>query len=178
MNTSNVAKFLAIAESANDLDRKAARDWYSEANDLAQHLTTLGDLDFDQAACIIAVFSIRQRWSKNVELATRFASGERDLPVMGAINRIAENIITYDDPYSALHGDKTNAFAHNIAGDILAVTIDVWMIRAVDGDTSKSLGKKAYRDLANDLTAAALDYGMYPAAFQALVWILVRGKIK
>ena len=125
--------------------------------------------------CIIATFSIRQRWAKNVELAMRFASGERDLPVMSAINRIADNVVSFDDPYSALNGDKTNAFAHNIANDVMAVTLDVWMIRAVGGDTKKSLGKKAYRDLANDLREAAMIYGMVPSHFQALIWILVRG---
>ena len=168
-------KFLQLTANATQDQKTAAVEWYDMANKLARDLTTLGDLDFDQACCIIAAFSIRQRWEKNVELATRFAKGERNLPVMGAINKIAENIVSFDDPYTALNGDKTNSFAKNIAGDVDAVTLDVWMIRAAGLDTSKSLGKKAYRELSQSLTDAALDFGMRPAHYQALVWIMIRG---
>ena len=171
----NVTRFLEIASMATSQDQLDAIGWYADASKLAEELTDMGYLTFDQSCCIIATFSIRQRWVKNGELARRFASGERDLPVMSAINRIADNVVSFDDPYSALNGDKTNAFAHNIANDVMAVTLDVWMIRAVGGNTKQSLGKKAYRDLANDLREAAMIYGMVPSHFQALIWILVRG---
>jgi len=169
-------KFLEITKSATKSDVDVATGWYDQASDLASKLSTLGDLNFDQSCCIIAAFSIRQRWTKNVELATRFASGERDLPVMGAINRIANNIVESDDPYSALNGDKTNAFAHNIAGDVSSVTIDVWMIRAAGLDPKKSLGKKAYKEVSDALTEASIEYGMAPAHYQALVWCIIRGE--
>jgi hypothetical protein len=181
-----ITKLQTLANNPTRSELSAAETWYDEANDLASHLTTLGDLDFDQACCIIAVFSIRQRWEKNVELATRFAKGERNLPVMGAIGRIADNIVTYDDPYSALNGQKTNSFARNISGDLDAVTIDVWMIRAVDLDPKKSLSKGVYNSVSSALIEASqigvsfegkIVY-LKPAQYQALVWIIIRGASK
>ena len=174
----SVETFTNIAAKGTMLDVRDATRWYDEANDLAVHLTTLGNLTFDQACCIIATFSIRQRWAKNVELAKRFASGGRDLPVMGSINRIAENVVAFDDPYSALNGQKTNAFARNIAGDVMAVTIDVWMLKAAGVDHTKSPNKTVYNQIANDLRDAARIYGTVPSIFQAYIWIIIRGNSK
>ena len=181
-----ITKFQTLANNPTRANLDSAESWYDEASDLASHLTTLGDLSFDQACCIIAVFSIRQRWEKNVELATRFAKGERDLPVMGAIGRIADNIVSFDDPYSALNGQKTNSFARNISGDLDAVTIDVWMIRAVDLDTKKSLSKGMYNEVSASLIEASqigVEFEgktvyLKPAQYQALVWIVIRGASK
>lgn len=178
-----VQNFQAIAINPTSTELYNAETWYDDANELAEYLTTLGDLTFDQACCIIAAFSIRQRWERNVELATRFARGERNLPVTGAVNRIAENIVAFDDPYSALNGPKTNAFAHNIAGDLESVTIDTWMIKAAGLDNKKSLTPKQYKVIAEALTLASQAGVLFgkkrvflkPAQYQALVWIMIRG---
>ena len=167
--------FLEYAAKATDSDIQSAKDWYLEASDLAVYMTTLdSDMSFDQAACVIAALSIRQTWTKNVEYAIRFAHGDTP-PVMSAILNILDNIMESDDPYSAMNGDKTNSFARNIAGDMHAVTLDVWMIRAAGMDTSKSLNKTQYKEMASILRDEALEYGMLPAEFQALVWIVARG---
>ena len=174
-------RFTAITETATLGQITSAESWYQEANDFGHHLTTLGDLTFDQACVIIATYSIRQRWAKNVDLATRFAEGERDLPTLGALNRIAENAIRFDDPYTALNGNKTWSFAHNIAGDLDAVTLDVWMLRSAGLDHKKTPGKKLYLELAESVRNAALlfDLGsLKPAQYQALVWIITRGAAK
>lgn len=181
-----IQKFTDIANNPTTAQMSAAQSWYDEANDLAYSLTELGDLDFDQACCIIAAFSIRQRWSKNVELATRFAQGERNLPALGTVNRIAENVVAFDDPYTALNGQKTNAFAHNIAGDLDAVTVDVWMLKAAGEDHTKSPNKTKYNAISDAIRIAAANgvqvknrrVYLKPAQYQALVWIIIRGEAK
>jgi acyl-homoserine lactone acylase PvdQ len=170
--------FIEYAAKATPADIEAAKAWYSEASELALSLTAIDpDMSFDQAACVIAALSIRQTWKKNVEYAILFALGETP-PVMGAIVNILDNIMGADDPYSAMNGDKTNSFARNIAGDMEAVTLDVWMIRAAGMDSTKSLNKTQYREMSAILKDEALEYGMLPAVFQALVWIVIRGGAK
>jgi len=170
--------FIEWASKATPEDIAAANAWYSEASNLAEYLTTLNDdMSFDQAACVISALSIRQTWNKNVDYAIRFALGDTP-PVMSAILNILDNIMDADDPYSVMNGDKTNSFARNIAGDMHAVTLDVWMIRAAGMDTAKSLNKTEYREMRDILRNEALEYGMLPAVFQALVWIVARGSAK
>jgi len=179
-------KFQAIANQATLDQLTAAQEWYEEARDLAVDMTELGDITFDQACCIIATYSIKQRWERNEELALRFAQGERGLPAMGAVNRIADNVMAFDDPYAALNGQKTNAFAHNIAGDLEAVTIDVWMLKASEVDHKKSPSRKLYIEISESVVEASLegiDFGsgkvfLKPAQYQALVWIIIRGAAK
>ena len=76
--------------------------------------------------------------------------------------------------FSALKGQKTNAFAKAIAGNEDAVVIDVWMLRAL-GIEKKTPTQSQYKEMADAVTAVAVKHGMTPRAMQALIWIVVRG---
>ena len=77
--------------------------------------------------------------------------------------------------FAALKGLKTNAFAKAIAGDMSAVVVDTWMVKAAGLDSSKSLSKGKYFALASAVTAVALSMGWSNAATQAVVWCAIRG---
>jgi hypothetical protein len=89
---------------------------------------------------------------------------------------MAQNSLLYG--FDALNGQKTNAFARNIAGDTNAVTIDVWMIRAAGFDASKGVNKSEYILLADCVRIVAMHFGLTPAVMQALIWIVARGEAK
>lgn len=169
--------FIEYASKATPSDIAAALSWYDEARDLANEMADMGNVSFDQACCIIAAYSIRRDWKTNERFAREFAAGSRP-KAMRSIDKIIDNIMEYDDPFTALNGDKTNSFAHNIAGDMEAVTLDVWMIRAAGMDATKSLNKTQYREISAILKAEAANAGILPAIFQALVWIVIRGGAK
>lgn len=169
--------FSEYVAKATKNDIAAALAWYDDARSLANDMADMGNVSFDQACCIIAAYSIRRDWKTNERFSREFAAGGRP-KVMRSIDKIIDNIMEYDDPFTALNGDKTNSFAKNIAGDMEAVTLDVWMIRAAGLDPTKSLNKTQYKDISHILKTEAAMAGYLPAVFQALVWIVIRGGSK
>ena len=74
--------------------------------------------------------------------------------------------------FDALNGQKTNAFARAISGDLDAVVIDVWMIRAAGLDASKGVNKTQYKELSEAVVKVAKEFGLTPRTTQALIWII------
>ena len=177
MDTDNMIKrFLGLTADCYDDELLAAMSWYDNAHDLACRMTDMGVLTFDQSCVAIAAYSIRQQWEVNVRNALTFARGETP-KAMGVCNRIAENALRFDDPYTALNGEKTYSFAKNISGDRDAVTIDVWMLRAAGLDHKKTPTPKQYREIAQAVRDAADEDPnlLFPREYQALVWLKIRG---
>ena len=81
---------------------------------------------------------------------------------------------------ATLKGKKTNAFARNLSGDLDAVTIDTWMIKAAgivrEPGKKKGINDTEYNTLALALTKVADANNMPPAVVQAIIWIQIRGK--
>jgi hypothetical protein len=71
-----------------------------------------------------------------------------------------------------------NAFARNIAGDLDAVTIDMWAFAAACGDLADKYLARAgsYETVANAYRIAAKRFGIKPAQMQAIVWVAIRGR--
>jgi hypothetical protein len=107
-----------------------------------------------------------------VELARQFVNGESVKCLRTSI-RNAEAARTRG--FSALRGLKTNNFARAISGDGEAVVIDTWMLKAAQ-HPSDSVNKTEYRQLAESVREVARLHGWEPAAMQALIWIVVRGR--
>ena len=173
-----IDRMLALTADSTELEEVAALNWYEDANDLAVRMTHWGNVTFEQACVGVAAFSIRQSWERNQYNALLWAEDpSQDVPALGVSNRIAANALIYDDPFTALNGDKTHSFALNIAGDLEAVTIDVHMLRALGVDPKKTPTHKQYREYAQAVRDASyLDASqMFPAQYQALVWIKQRG---
>jgi len=160
-----------IAESSLCQIMQAA-EWYSEAQAFALQLSTRYNVTLDTAAGVIAAFSPRTKWAQNVLNAELFLMGE-NVPALGNNIRMATKV-QYEESISALKGRKTNSFAHNIAGDMDKVTIDVWMIRAAGYDRLDA-NKGMYNLMESVVIDLANEYNIKPAQAQALIWIRVRG---
>ena len=112
---------------ANFRQVEQASVWYHEAYLVAQEVATNMTIDIERAACIVAAFSPRERWSVNVRKALQYSIG---VTPSGLSNNVAMADASLVHGFDALKGLKTNAFARAIAGDNDAVVIDVWMMRA------------------------------------------------
>ena len=169
-NTYNITRrFRTIVKRATPADIATAALWYVDAEKIAREICFY---DVQIGASVLAAFSPRQRWAKNVEQARAFMRGEI-VRTLGNNIRMAENSLTMG--FDALKGPKTNAFARAIAGDPNAVVIDVWMMRAAGFDHD-SPNLTEYRMTAKAVENIARELGITPRTAQALIWILQRGE--
>lgn len=169
--TNYVEMYSEIASRATFGQVEQASKWYVDAERIAEKVAENLGTTLEIGASVVSAFSPRERWSVNVARAIAFSLGEKVTCLKNNIV-MANNALTMG--FSALNGQKTNAFAKAIAGDENAVVIDVWMLRAV-GIEKKTPSQSGYKELANAVTTVATKYGMTPRSMQALIWIIVRG---
>ncbi len=153
-------------------NRSRARRWYPDAGRECDVLAADHGISHAVACGIVAAWSPRMPWKRNVIVARLFLEGETKLG-LGSSERNAKAVQSFG--IDALQGQKTNAFAWNLAGDYDAVTIDVWMMRAAGEDDQDSPRTVQYREMAAAVRRLARRYGMPPAEMQALIWIIYRG---
>jgi hypothetical protein len=173
------ARILSLYAQATPAELRDGLGWYTRARrDLTRAALAAG-CDPLAGPIVAAILSPRSPWSVNLagalalladpDAVTRGAILPRSLAVARAYRR---GKLTID---AALTGPKVRAFARNLAGDLEAVTVDVWATRAAlgrDADLARcgcdhaALGA-AYRD-------AAAVAGITPAAMQAVAWVVVR----
>lgn len=166
------AMYMTLFEQASTETIVQGAVWYNEAQTIARELAILHHVTIEVAASVIASFSPRNRWAHNVYLATEFLNGN-SVATLGNNIRMANRSLIVG--FDALKGQKTNAFARNIAGDLNAVTIDTWMIKAAGLDNSKGVNKSQYNALSIAITNVANMYRVPPAIMQAILWITIRG---
>jgi hypothetical protein len=165
----------------NDAEWIAARDWYETAQNLALEMAREYGVTLEIAASVIAATSPRTIWSFNVKHARAILAGE-EIPAgaLGTNDKRGRDcaILGFD---GLGNGPKVNAFARNIAGDLHAVTIDMWALVAAMGETygvPKYLARRgAYDTIATAYRDAADFYGILPAQMQAIVWVAIRGRV-
>jgi hypothetical protein len=145
--------------------------WYHDAAEVARQVASNMTIDMERAACIVAAFSPRERWSVNVRKALQYSIG---MTPAGLSNNLAMADASLVHGFDALKGQKTNAFARAIAGDTDAVVIDVWMMRAA-GMQTDSPNKTQYNILSDAVRKVAGEFHLTPRTAQALIWIVKRG---
>ena len=160
-----------IAARATFGQIEEASKWYLDAERVAEEVARNLGTTLEIGATVVSAFSPRERWTRNVSNAIKFSLGE-EVVALGNNIRMANAALTHG--FSALKGQKTNAFAKAIAGDENAVVIDVWMLRAL-GIEKKTPTQSQYKEMAKAVTLVATKHGMTPRAMQALIWIIVRG---
>ena len=166
------SKYSTLAQSLKGQSLVDALAWYNEAQQFAMHLTTITPWSLEVAASVVSAFSPRNKWANNKAQALLFASGGKP---KGLKNNLRMAQASTRLGFNALKGLKTNAFARAISGDMTAVVIDTWMVKAAGLDSTKSLSKGKYFALASAVTAVALGMGWSNAATQAVIWCAVRG---
>lgn len=151
--------------------------WYQEARDLAHVMVGEYCKTVEHAAWVIAAMSPRMFWSQNVKAALHFAkTGERLDGLMTRSYETAKRQIDMDtvDFDTLAKSGKTPAFAKNIAGDDMAVAVDVWAARAA-GINEKALNRVGvYNAVADCYAEVAIQYGIAPSQCQAIAWIVAR----
>lgn len=167
--------YMRLAMQATMNDVVSASTWYDEAREVALEVARNLGSTLEVGASVVAAFSPRQTWGRNVINALSFSNGEH-VPGLANNMTMAQNSLLFG--FDALKGQKTNAFARNIAGDTDAVTIDVWMIRAAGFDAAKGVNKSEYNLLADCVREVAKAFGIAPSVMQALIWIVARGEAK
>jgi hypothetical protein len=158
-------------EGVTEPEITAAEKWYEEATEHAESIAWHLDSTVEVAACVIAAFSPRTSWTRNLQHAYKYAQGGT-IPGLRIWTVMADASLTQG--FDALKGPKTNAFARNIAGDVDAVTIDVWMMRAAGLSGHDTPTVVQYRRIADAVRALAVELGMTPRGVQALIWLRIR----
>lgn len=157
-----------------------ARNWYADAQALALSFSREFGVTLEIAASVIAATSPRTIWSFNVKHARAILAGE-DAPSGSLGTNDARGRACLTLGFDGLgNGPKVNAFARNIAGDLHAVTVDMWALMAAMGDVygvPKFLARRgAYESISHAYRDAADQYGVKPAEMQAIVWVAIRGR--
>lgn len=158
--------------------------WYPNTTQVARDCADAYGISVVQAAGIIAAFSIRTRWNKNLEdvvtfLDTGMCKGLKlRVKKARAILLLGVNA-TVDDVARILNGKKIVRFFNNIlfGNNSIMATIDVWMCRVMHiahKKLSKIVGLYEAAEQAVMIVASEL---MMPVPVaQAFIWVCVRGK--
>lgn len=165
-----VETYRTLAMGITHDEMQDAKTWYASAKCHAHAISFTMNIPLENAASVISAFSPRVQWNRNMALAWQFATGQT-VRCLTISKRNAEKATSMG--FAALNGQKTNAFARNIAGDLDAVTIDAWMLRPFG---LKEANKTNYRTLADAIRTVAREVNMTPADLQALIWVRLRGK--
>lgn len=166
------SKYATLARSIDGQALTDALAWYCEAQAFAKHLTTLTPWTLEVASSVVSSFSPRNKWVTNKAHALSFAMGvnpkglKNNLRMAQASTRLG---------FNALKGQKTNAFARAIAGDMTAVVIDTWMIKAAGLNSAKGVNKSQYATLAAAVCKVAYGMKWENAQAQAAIWCAIRG---
>lgn len=160
-------------------ERTTGRNWYPSVRRLLAAWGKEYHQDVRTIAALTAMISPQCNWTTNLDIAHTILAGKRGRATHGAIRRnvrIARRILK-DRARSIAHycqGPKVRAFAENLAGSRIHVTIDIHAAQAALNAPTRSVrvDKTMYRTLADIYTTTAYQLGEQPAAFQAIVWIV------
>lgn len=169
-----VRRLVRTYGQASILGENGGTAWYRESQATAAAIARETGVSVEVAAGVIAALSPRMQWRANVRAATDACAG-RSYGALGTSKRAAARIIAGEHPLDVLQGPKVRAFYSAIMGDEDAAVVDVWMLRAMGEDASKSPTRKRYAELADAIATAASIVGIGTATFQAIVWAHVRG---
>ena len=179
-------------DKATDEQRYAGARWYGRFGVVARLLAERNGVDLRQAAGVLAIVSPRVSVGASVWLADAIlAAWSSGRPVVGAPNvkGLGERIgasarfLDGDEGPVALDADgrltssrKVRSFFANTVGDVDAVTVDVWMARALGFRGDQPEGG-AYVSCAEAVRTVARRRGMTPREVQATVWCVERADI-
>lgn len=184
-----VNRLVKLYRSASPNQIAAGHRWYRDAKELTIELARHSNYSEEQVAGVIAVLSPRLRWPKNVRAAGAAVAGSpKPAGIMGPSWDKAQAVLQGD--MTAIRGQKVTAFWHNILGDPNKVTVDSWATRAAMGWNKNgkwlSGGKNEdfvghyteshYDEIQDAYLAAATICGVAPADFQAVCWVVIRGR--
>jgi hypothetical protein len=181
--TDRVSSLLDVYAATTPETRADGGLWYARGRRFALYVARTYHVSLEQAAGVTAALSPRKPWRENKRLAilsckahaANMKPGDVALHTLANVRK-AWAILDGVAPLDVLGGAKVRAFYRNLTGDLSAVTVDAWAMRAADGvDPKGTPTPDLYAAYAVAYTVAASVVGLAPAVFQAVVWIAVRG---
>lgn len=172
-----------IAAELSPAAIKGGADWYARANGTALRIAAdYSGVSPADVAAVLAILSPANKWKRNQwdarALIAHWHGGgkadDSDAPLVCTYGPNKRKAYAYlDGDRAQLSGPKVESFAANIRGDHEYVTLDRWAVRAAlkrdnPGRDAPAIAA-AYRKV-------AAEHGYTPAAFQAVVWVHIRGE--
>lgn len=153
--------------------------WYDTANMFAREISPD---DVWRGAGIISSFSPLTSWPQNVILVNRLMAnnGVMEGGTLATSIKNATRIYNGEPTMEVLRGDKTRAFASAIAdpANSTIATIDRHAYDVAMGayhtDSTRKIGKNAFRELSAAYVDAAFWVGIGVAQMQAITWLTHR----
>ena len=188
MATDRLASLRAWYARSTPEDRDAGARWYAEAYECAQWIASQSGHSVDAVVGVIAALSPRCTWQINTRIAYEVciahARGDAIPDVSTRTHRKkAWRLLDGAIPETVFKGSRGRGrkianFRANILGDVEAVTLDTWSMRALgltdteaklDGDAPRRYHAhtETYRTVARELNLA-------PSVLQAIVWLAIR----
>jgi hypothetical protein len=178
---STVATLLALYESADADTVRRGREWYAAARRECRKIARDTGYSVKQVAAVMAVTSPDAQLRTNIAW-TRKACESRGTDKVGKYPnmqrpKVIGALADADNPGQYATGPKVSAFYSAIIGDESAMVVDRWAAFAAgypERDRIRSLPVKIRRVIEAAYREAASLVGETVAAFQAIVWIVIR----
>ena len=163
-------------------DGYAFRNWYRDAFDAIDRVSKSIGHDRTRFACALSALSPRVAVRRNVSLLQQLIDNPSQVVGLESTFTKAHDCLFGDGStcremlnigatLGKSSGMKTGSFARNLLGDEYAVTLDVWMARALGVDAEKLFGSRPLYFAGSVLVRqAAIVTGMTPAQCQAAIW--------
>jgi hypothetical protein len=175
--TPTVANVLNVYRHATPEQVEQGIKWYPEAREIALELDSA---NLRRAAGVIAAFSPRMPWWRNIVCATRLFDTGVATGSTKAFNATAQAIFDGGDPLELL-GMKTRNFYLNIIDPwnpepitIDAHAIDIAILNFMGTKGRPGLTPKRYEEFSNTYREAALRFNLLPNVMQAITWVTWR----
>jgi hypothetical protein len=176
---SPVTALLALYESADADTVRRGREWYAAARAECASIAADTGYTVAQVAAVMAVTSPDAQLRTNIAW-TRKACETRGAAKVGKYpNNMRPKVLAAladsTDPGQHATGPKVSAFYAAIVGDESAMVVDRWAAFAAGHEDRGTVpGVKVRRVIEAAYREAAALVGETVAAFQAIVWIIVR----
>ena len=172
-----VASLLDTYRRATPAQRERGREWYRDFRRECARIARETDTPLRRVVATAAITSPDARLSTNVSW-TRQACVTRGAAKVGRYPnamhaRYAPILTGAVRPQDGVGGRKVTSFYRAILGDSDAVVLDRWALRAA-GHGRDTCTDKQYDAIAGLYREAAFLMHETPAAFQAIVWIVLR----
>lgn len=181
-----VNKLVNLYSEATADQVQRGRHFYCTAEaDIAREAPKVG-VSHSTLAEVVACISPNMKWERNisdaVKLVSQWRAGETPNGIQAYPANVEKAVRILNGTESLKigrngSGQKTYNFFRNLRGSRANVTIDLWMLRAINIRVhyrAKNLTEKVYSRYSADLTEAARRVGETPRDLQAIIWTVVR----
>lgn len=181
MNTSKIEHYIRIG--------KKDINWYAECRQVFEKI--FGEEKLDLVCKLFAATSINTSLKANITLFRKaLYEIENDLPVGNYLPNIRNQILSVRSG-GELSGQKITSFQRAMYGDVNAVVVDTWILRAFNVDKvyfrqtkgkAKGRGRersagtdaKTYKKIEQWVREYATTVGMEPRQISSMIWAGIR----